>query len=61
MIPILYQPTRADLAPVEKRYRYVLRSSRKAAGNVSVIEQALETKLEADAKTKHERRKSSGA
>ena len=61
LIPILYQPTRADLAPVEKRYRYVLRSSRKAAGNVSVIEQALETKLEADAKTKHERRKSSGA
>src|SRR5215471_11123796 len=38
LIPILYQPTKADLTPVEKRYHYVLKSTRKAAGNVSVIE-----------------------
>jgi len=61
LIPILYQPTKADLTPVEKRYHYVLKSTRKAAGNVSVIEQALETKLEAEAKTKRERHRASGA
>ena len=61
LIPILYQPTKSELVPVEKRYRYVLKSSRKVAGNVSVIEQALETKLEAEAKLKREHHKSSGA
>lgn len=61
LIPILYQPTKADLASVEKHYRYVLKAPRKAGGNVSVIEQALETKLEAEAKLKREHRKAPGA
>lgn len=61
LIPILYQPTKADLASIEKRYRYVLKAPRKAGGNVSVIEQALETKLEAEAKLKREHRRAGGA
>jgi len=61
LIPILYQPTKPDLATAEKRYRYVLKAPRKAGGNVSVIEHALETKLEAEAKLKREHRKASGA
>ena len=61
LIPILYQPSKVDLALAEKRYRYVLKAPRKAGGNVSVIERALETKLEAEAKLKREHRKASGA
>jgi hypothetical protein len=61
LIPILYQPTRADLASVEKRYRYALKTPRKAGGNLSVLEQALETKLDAEAKLKREHRKAGGA
>lgn len=60
LIPILYQPTKADLASAEKRYRYVLKSSPKGA-NLSAIEQALETKLEREAKLKREHRNTGGA
>ena len=60
LILILYQPTKADLASVEKRYRYVLKASSKGA-NLSPIEQALETKLEAEAKLKREHRRVGGA
>ncbi|HXJ88831.1 MAG TPA: hypothetical protein VMS18_18580 [Candidatus Binatia bacterium] len=60
LIPILYQPTKTDLASVEKRYRYVLKASPKGA-NLSAIEQALETKLEAEAKLKREHRGIGGA
>ena len=61
LIPILYQPTKTDLASVEKRYRYALKTPRRAGGNLSVIEQALETKLDAEAKLKREHRKAGGA
>lgn len=61
LIPIVYQPTKADLVTVEKRYRYVLKASRKGGGNLSAIEQALETKLEAEAKLKREHRRTGGA
>ena len=61
LLPILYQPTKPELALVEKQYRYVLKVPRKASGNLSVLEQALETKLETEAKLKRERRKASGA
>jgi hypothetical protein len=61
LIPVLYQPSKADLAPVEKRYRYALKTPRKAGGNLSVLEQALETKLDAEAKLKREHRKAGGA
>jgi hypothetical protein len=61
LIPILYQPTKTDLASVEKRYHYALKTPRRAGGNLSVIEQALETKLDAEAKLKREHRKAGGA
>ena len=61
LIPILYQPTKADLASVEKRYRYALKTPRKAGGNLSVLEQALETKLDAEAKLKRKHRDAGGA
>jgi hypothetical protein len=61
LIPILYQPTKADLASVEKRYRYALKMPRKAGGNLSVLEQALETKLDAEAKLKRKHREAGGA
>jgi hypothetical protein len=61
LIPILYQPAKANLALAEKRYHYVLKAPRKVGRNVSVIEQALETKLQAEAKLKRERRKPSGS
>jgi len=48
------------LASVEKRYRHVLKAYPKGA-NLSAIEQALETKLEAEAKLKREQRKTGGA
>jgi hypothetical protein len=60
LIPILYQPTKADLAPVEKHYRYTLKTPRKAGGNLSVIEQALETKLDTEAKLKRKHREAGG-
>jgi len=61
LIPILYRPTKADLASVEKRYRYALKTPRKVGENLSVLEQALETKLDAEAKLKREHRKAGGA
>jgi len=61
LIPILYQPTKADLASVEKHYRYSLKTPRRAGGNLSVIEQALETKLDAEAKLKRKHREAGGA
>jgi hypothetical protein len=61
LIPILYKPTKADLASVEKRYRYALKTPRKAGGNLSVLEQALETKLDAEAKLKRKHREAGGA
>jgi len=57
-LPILYQPAKAELALAEKHYHYVLKAQRKTGGYLSVIEQALETKLEAEAKLKREHRKS---
>ena len=41
----------------EKHYRYVLRAQHKTGSYLSVIEQALETKVEAEAKLKREHRK----
>jgi hypothetical protein len=61
LIPILYQPSKADLASVEKHYRYTLKTPRKAGGNLSVIEQALETKLDTEAKLKRKHREAGGA
>ena len=61
LIPILFQPTKADMASVEKRYRYALKTPRKTGGNLSVLEQALETKLDAEAKLKRKHREAGGA
>jgi len=61
VIPILYQPSKADLVSVEKRYRYALKTPRKAGGNLSVIERALETKLDTEAKLKRKHREAGGA
>src|SRR5262249_26562275 len=54
LVPILYNPTKAELIPIEKQYRYVLKAPGKAGANLSVIDQALETKLEIEAKLKRE-------
>jgi len=61
VLPILYQPTRSELMLAEKHYRYVLRAQHKTGSYLSVIEQALETKVEAEAKLKREHRKAGGA
>lgn len=61
LVPILYQPTKAELILIEKQYRHVLKAPRKAGANLSVIDQALETKLEIEAKLKREHRKAGGA
>ena len=61
VIPILYQPSKADLVSAEKRYHYALKTPRKAGGNLSVLEQALETKLDAEAKLKRKHRDAGGA
>lgn len=61
LVPILYQPTKPELSLAEKQYHHVLKAPRKVSGNLSVIEQALETKLETEAKLKRERRKAGGA
>ena len=61
LVPILYQPTKPELSLAEKQYHHVLKASRKAGGNLSVIEQALETKLDTEAKVKREHRKAGGA
>ena len=61
LVPILYQPTKPELALAEKQYRHVLKSPHKVSGNLSVIEQALETKLDTEAKLKREHRKAGGA
>ena len=60
LIPILYQPSKAALVSVEKRYRYALKTPRKAGGNLSVLEQALETKLDTEAKLKRKHREAGG-
>jgi hypothetical protein len=60
-LPILYQPAKPELALAEKHYHYVLKVQRNTGGYLSVIEQALETKLEAEAKLKREHRRSGGA
>ena len=61
ILPILYQPTKSELALAERNYRYVLKAQHKTGSYLSVIEQALDTKLEAEAKLKHARRKAGGA
>jgi hypothetical protein len=61
LVPILYQPTKPELSLAEKQYHHVLKSARKVGGNLSVIEQALEAKLDTEAKLKREHRKASGA
>lgn len=61
LVPILYQPTKPELSLAEKQYHHVLKSPRKVGGNLSVIEQALETKLDTEAKLKREHRKAGGA
>ncbi len=61
LVPILYQPTKPELSLAEKQYHHVLNSPRKVSGNLSVIEQALETKLDTEAKLKREHRKAGGA
>src|SRR5713101_3015035 len=61
LLPILYQPTKPELSLAEKQYHHVLKAPHKIGGNLSVIEQALETKLATEAKLKRERRKAGGA
>ena len=61
LVPILYQPTKPEVSLAEKQYHHVLKSPRKVSGNLSVIEQALETKLDTEAKLKREHRKAGGA
>jgi hypothetical protein len=61
LVPILYQPTKPEVSLAEKQYHHVLKSPHKVSGNLSVIEQALETKLDTEAKLKRERRKAGGA
>ena len=61
ILPVLYQPTKGEFASVEKQYRYVLKEQRKGKDYISVIDRALEMKLEADTKLKHNQRKPSGA
>jgi len=61
LVPILYQATKLELSLAEMQYHHVLKSPRKVSGNLSVIEQALETKLDTEAKLKREHRKAGGA
>jgi hypothetical protein len=61
LVPILYQPTKPEVSLAEKQYHHVLRAPRRVSGNLSVIEQALETKLDTEAKLKREHRKAVGA
>ena len=61
LLPVLYEPTKPDLTAAERRYRYVLKVQHKGGTNLSVIERALETKLEAEAKLKRDHRKAGGA
>jgi hypothetical protein len=60
-MPILYQPTKHELSLAQKQYHHVLKASHKVGGNLSVIEQALETKLATEAKLKREHRRAGGA
>jgi hypothetical protein len=61
LVPILYQPTKPEVSLAEKQYHHVLKSPHKVSGNLSVIERALETKLDAEAKLRREHRKAGGA
>jgi hypothetical protein len=61
LLPVMYEPTKLDLTAAERRYRYVLKVQHKGGANLSVIERALETKLEAEAKLKRDHRKAGGA
>ena len=61
LVPILYPATKPELSLAEKQYHHVLKAPRKVSGNLSVIEQALETKLDTEAKLKREHRKAGGA
>jgi hypothetical protein len=61
LVPILYQPTKPELSLAEKQYHHVLKAPRKVGESLSVIEQALETKLDTEAKLKREHRKAGGA
>jgi hypothetical protein len=61
LVPILYQPTKPELSLAQKQFHHVLKAPRKVGGNLSVIEQALETKLGTEAKLKREHRKAGGA
>ena len=61
LVPILYQPTKPELSLAEKQYHHVLKGPRKVGGSLSVIEQALETKLDTEAKLKREHRRAGGA
>jgi hypothetical protein len=61
LLPVLYEPTKPDLISAERRYRFVLKVRNKGGNNLSVIERALEMKLEAEAKLKRDHRKAGGA
>lgn len=61
LLPVMYEPTKPDLTAAERRYRYILKVQHKGGTNLSVIERALETKLEAEAKLKRDHRKAGGA
>ena len=61
LVPILYHPAKPELSLAQKQYHHVLKASSKAGGNLSVIEEALETKLDTEAKLKREHRKTGGA
>jgi hypothetical protein len=61
LLPVMYEPTKPEFSAAERRYRYVLKVQRKGGNNFSVIERALEMKLEVEAKLKREHRKAGGA
>src|SRR5215472_2512709 len=52
LVPILYHPAKPELSLAQKKYHHVLKATSKVGGNLSVIEQALETKLDTEAKLK---------
>ena len=61
LVPILYHPAKPELSLAQKKYHHVLKATSKVGGNLSVIEQALETKLDTEAKLKREHRNAGGA
>ncbi|PYX35567.1 MAG: hypothetical protein DMG75_13620 [Acidobacteria bacterium] len=60
IVPVLYEPTKAEFAAAEKRYHCALKAQSKSGNYLSVIDKAIEMKLGAEAKLKRDRSKTSG-